>query len=1209
MSQYRTGTVNVTKDDSNVYGNGVDFVNNVNAGDWFIGPDLIKYEVTTVGQLGNDHFVRLSAPYGGSTIANASYVIQRDFLDGKPLMSKGDLETEVLFNQLVASTGSVEQIQAIADALSSQIVTGMSEAEFNSIAESNRRKFAGSGYVEFGKSWPSGQIQNGLWTLKESIVNTIAFGRDENDSTYEGDSLSFNPVSNIDGVIVDIRGTTRGDKKNYITLPPAPDGLDKKDGTGRFDNHAAAITAGGTSLNASIIDRSDLLGLEVWHEEIDTNGAVYPFGNVQYGATTHEGISLSNTVVAQGYSAFGEWDTETKGYGAAWNSLSDSARAIFIDDPKNNIYRSAKTGKLIQVRYRVRSIAGLGEEWENTDGQSDNNFIRQGTSLVLRVRGQTTDATDNSYEASSSNDRVGFAGGGAAYNLIDGDRGTFTPAKFSGGDPDPNGYYAHEGKCYFIPIALVSRRNQGAYHPVLNPNGSATWLKSGVIADAPWYNEAVVDIVSTAQCLTSGDFDDFGYYPASGAIADSGTVGRPDGKFYDAIYEGDVQDLRISARRKSKGDLLEEFKRKAISNEIRGSESESFWEVASVAEEVNVDSAATATFAYDSGTFSDDDIGSFVVVKNGDNTAYGYIRDTTTTSIFLSVTRELAYANTSTGVGFSRTQGATTTIYRVKETLKFKEMLQCDVIGDPANYYSGQDYTNTGASQVVTTQSGDVVFLQSGGAAGNIGHYYRSIGSYIDIDLNTQTYTNSTFWADLGTTYDGQDWTNDGTSQIVTVVIDEVVYNNGSSTNGIIGHYYRRIAGVGSVNLSTTDYASSTWVDLGRKYRGQQWTNDGIAQTVSLVIGDIIHLGAANNNGSGIVGNFYKFNDNGVAASYDINNLDYEANYFTDLGPDWNESRAAGSWLQDGIPGFPLLTHADSGESLIPDGTSKTQKMSRKVKETQLAIYSDDNGITWTVDTSSWTAGPEGSDNARTTSIPTGRMHLLFYTTDARFTEEANNSVVDMLGDVFASQSHQEQYGVAFVNSLIEKVPTSTNAGQRFGNAKMKDFAIGDDVLIDTYNLSHETLGYPNPNGSPAAKVLSYLSHENGRYYLQFLAKELIWDVNKDAVTDFTTANSSISATYTIGEYYWFTNKAPRKAYLCEISGTYTVDSLTEATNGEIVSNSGSLYFTPWDGTGWGDDNKFTVLDGTDAEEDLNGNNVIVTQQRVALPFLTGEDN
>ena len=44
-------------------------------------------------------------------------------------------------------------------------------------------------------------------------------------------------------------------------------------------------------------------------------------------------------------------------------------------------------------------------------------------------------------------------------------------------------------------------------------------------------------------------------------------------------------------------------------------------------------------------------------------------------------------------------------------------------------------------------------------------------------------------------------------------------------------------------------------------------------------------------------------------------------------------------------------------------------------------------------------------------------------------------------------------------------------------------------------------------------------------------------------------------------------------------------------------------------GTGWGDDNQFDVVDGTDAVEDLNGNNVVVGQARVALPYLTGKDD
>ena len=469
----------------------------------------------------------------------------------------------------------------------------------------------------------------------------------------------------------------------------------------------------------------------------------------------------------------------------------------------------------------------------------------------------------------------------------------------------------------------------------------------------------------------------------------------------------------------------------------------------SVTEEVFGNSSSDTRFSRASSSIFK--VGDFVSLTNGDNTAYGYIHTVDSISIFLSLTKTNAFAGDNTGVSFQRTQGATTTIYRMKETLKFKEMLQCDIIGDPANYYSGQTYTNTGASQTVSIAKDETVVFNNGASGGGvIGNYYRRVGNSTTIDLSTVNYGGSQ-WADLGTTYNGQTWTNDGTSQVVDLEIGDIVFNEaGSSGGGTIGHYYRQLTTQTSQTLNAKNYDNTAnSADLGRKYRGQQWTNDGTSQTVDVAIGEVVYNDGS--SGGGTEGNFYqRINSNIFNAN--LSTTDYTVD-FADLGPDWNESPAAGSWLQDGLGGFPLLTHADTGASLIPDGTSKTSKMSRKVTEGLIRVFSDDNGVTWSSDTA-WNADIESAANARTASNPTGRVLMVFYTTDARFTEEADNAVVDMLGDVFEGGAPSDTSGTV----LIKKVATGLEVTQALY------LTIIDGDLVSPLSVSAA--------GSPATKLL-----------------------------------------------------------------------------------------------------------------------------------------
>lgn len=1104
------------------------------------------------------------------------------------------------------------------------------ESDFLSVAESNKRKFAGSGFVEWGKHQIIGAdvINEGMCVLKgTSTWGTTNFYLQLGAYTAgiygAGDSLTPYPVINVDGALIQVtREANANSHRTRIALPAAPDGLDKKDGTGRFADFTAAIAAGGTALFQSVIDRQDLVGIEVWHERIDTNDAVYPFGNVQFGSATWNGVTLSNSVVAQSYSAFGEWDASTTGYGAKWSTLSEGNRVKFINDPANNIYRDSESGALIQVRYRVRSIAGLGPEWENTE-TSSANLLRFANNLALRVRGQSTDSKDNCYNASNSN-RVTWGGKNASNLITDNGFGSYSPSKFSSGDPD-NIYYGYKGKCYFMPIALVSRRNQGAYHPNLNPNGTKYIFSSTIETNYDkWHTSGKAWVKSISDCFDFGGYPNTGFahkvFVGGGEIA-SAISSRPDGKFYDAVYSGDVKDLRISARRYSKQDKLNDAIRKVTSGEMRGWESQKRWVPVSVTRELNSSVGSGATL-FSKTTQSSFEVGEFVVVTNGKNAAYGYVRNQSSSTLSLAKTRPLAFADDVTGVSFNRTQDRVTTIFKAVEGLAFNDLQICEVFGDPAKYYRGQTYTNTGSPQTVTVKNNDVVFIADSTPSGGYeGHYYRRVGGTETVDLSTVvTYGTSNQWVGLFDYYDGQDFTNVDSSQPVNVAVGDVVYLRNPSTHatqpGVVGEFYRRVSFDFLIDLYTADYGNvSNWAPLGSKYRGQHLTNDGSFQNVLVDTGYVIY--------DELTELFYEKLDTGSSFFGNLASFDFtDANMFKPLGPNWDGSRAAGSWTHCGLAGYPAVSNPDSGDSIIPNGSTLALKAHRKARDGYLYINSGDNNATWTVLSiaDEWV----NNSNSRNTGSSEGHIGELFYLASANLGAYSDNMLVDLISDNIFAVSHPGlMFGSLLVNSTIQKVPTQSTFVNDFGgwtNPNLKrafaiDSSSGFDYLSTTvrasYKPEHDAIVMAGSESGFGAKFGFYLSHKNGRDYLVSVFKELKWDLIPDDTSEFiditqatTTKNAGSHYNVTDGDFagYWI--------WLISASSPLSDTATWYEFEGKLYANDGDVvYARRWDGDGWGDDNSFDITNKINSVTDDNGNEILVGQLAIELETLTGLDN
>jgi hypothetical protein len=276
--------------------------------------------------------------------------------------------------------------------------------------------------------------------------------------------------------------------------------------------------------------------------------------------------------VAQGYSAFGEWDTSTTGRGVVWSTLSEANKAKFIKDPENNIY--LEDGELIQVRYRVRVVEGAGDSWDIVTPEVQSNGPSMGyintTAGAIAVRGSRSTSEDYGRFSNANAGRYHDQ-----WNSFEEQTGMFRATSHYGPYDSYSSTAAHNGLCFAVPIALVSRRNSGAYHPAYNPEGCASSGKTSNVnaATALWYGSITRKALSLSDCFN--ELVALSTNAVSGAIGDSNNI-RPDGKVYDAIYASDVQDLRMSSKKLPLTEIREKYKRMAIAGDVRGFEAVPF---------------------------------------------------------------------------------------------------------------------------------------------------------------------------------------------------------------------------------------------------------------------------------------------------------------------------------------------------------------------------------------------------------------------------------------------------------------------------------------------------------------------------------------------------------------------------------------------------------------------------------------------------------
>ncbi|EKO3439479.1 hypothetical protein NTE19_003371 [Vibrio fluvialis] len=303
-----------------------------------------------------------------------------------------------------------------------------------------------------------------------------------------------------------------------------------------------------------VVNRVDMTGLEIWAEEI-TNGEVFPTCIQNASSVVISGVPMRLSSRPKSYfqvysGQYADGAVNDEFYCWDWTALTAAQKAQVATYLGDTAFVNA-AGNLVQWRIRNRSFAGLGNgDWGNVDSAVNTELMYSSTSGYIVAQGRA-DAVNAFWHGASRYTAY------EAHTLERYQKGVFSTRESQPG-------LAYNGECYFYVIATVPRLNQGAYHPQLNSFGAGRWRQIDsdgltIATPANWHVSAVlsngvetVHATSKKQCFIkylSGVAP--ASYPAAatfGGDISSSQQGRPDGKYYDAIYAsglGGVIDHRL----------------------------------------------------------------------------------------------------------------------------------------------------------------------------------------------------------------------------------------------------------------------------------------------------------------------------------------------------------------------------------------------------------------------------------------------------------------------------------------------------------------------------------------------------------------------------------------------------------------------------------------------------------------------------------------
>ncbi len=591
---YRVGKVNVVGGSQSIVGVDTNWQSDVIAiaiGDVFTLDAKTWYEVTAVN---SDTSITLDRGFEGSTGTGKSYAILRN--TSGTILTRIAGQVSVQFNQKqlfldelrtwLNSNNATEELtdsHGLKQSLKtpSQMVRdhdnklaeldaihphpwAMRKVEFEARRAANNEKFAASGFVHFGKQYDNGDsnvVNQGLYVNPTSAVNaraqTLHLGR--NGVSQTGESKTDTPFLSIAGVVTKLSGADdqyasgAWDRDSLIIkLPPAEGGTRTYDSaTGFSVTHAtpAIAFASETDTNKVVTDRVDMWGFEAFLREInDADPFVYKNGLIQSLATNINGVTtLTDNVRPDTYFAWHEGDDSSTGKGVNWQTATEAQRTAIASNPDNNIYFDDATGKFYQWCIRGRSFAGAGNgDWTSLEsngspgqGNALNFEYYSNRKLVYPIGDEDNDVAYTSSLSSSFQ--------------------SLTYLDYNGNPNSGRGVFSTpDNKVHFLVCGTVNRLNQGAYHPSYNPLGSGSYLADTSSGNMDWY-EIDANKHSQLNCFTFIDYDlktpeDTGkatFHNGSPWGRIGGYSGRPDGRFYDAIYAsgqgGVCRDMRYSA--------------------------------------------------------------------------------------------------------------------------------------------------------------------------------------------------------------------------------------------------------------------------------------------------------------------------------------------------------------------------------------------------------------------------------------------------------------------------------------------------------------------------------------------------------------------------------------------------------------------------------------------------------------------------------------
>ncbi len=310
-----------------------------------------------------------------------------------------------------------------------------------------------------------------------------------------------------------------------------------------------------------VINRVDMAGLEFSKQK--AREYLYPYGMIQSKATTVDGVATTeDTIRPITYFAVFDGDTTSRGRGWKLADLTFVQLATIMSNPEHNAWYN-EAGELMQFRCRQRTVAGLGNgDWRVANPKGD--ILSFGTENLTRVAAQG--GLDNPAGTSSGGNF--FAGYTFTGHNKKPEVGMFTVSSNSGE------YQAPDGECYFYVLATVPRLNQGVYHPSFNPMGADKAANVAHTGSVFWY-ELGNETVTTLKTFLSRSAGGIGHNGSGWGSISSNISGRPDGRFYDAIYasgQGGVIDWRLPARDMSGKEEAAKVFQKVVNGTYRGIE-------------------------------------------------------------------------------------------------------------------------------------------------------------------------------------------------------------------------------------------------------------------------------------------------------------------------------------------------------------------------------------------------------------------------------------------------------------------------------------------------------------------------------------------------------------------------------------------------------------------------------------------------------------